>query len=408
METENSKTKNFNRLFYLISIIGFFGIFSTTISKSPVLPLFIENGLGGNASVIGLISFFSPLAGMLFSFPIGILIDRLGFKKLMLVAAFFFTIAPLCYLFVFNPYWLIPIRFFHGFATAILGPVVATAISRIYFKNKGAKLGTYSSVTLIGRTIAPAVGGFIISFLATQGLIPILTYKAVYLMAFLASLPVLFLTLSLDSLKFEDNTKGEKIKISDFTRGLKYFFSNHLLFSTALIEMVIYFAYGILETFLPVYLKNIGYQASIIGLVFSIQIITLAISKPLFGRLADTIDKRLQIIIGVILFALSSVLIISMTNILLIIFASIIFGLGMSIATSATSIYVADLAAKEHLGGSMGALSSIMDLGQSSGPLIAGLIITSTSSILMGFSTIPVLCLLMIVFFVSSNFKKQV
>jgi MFS family permease len=168
--------------------------------------------------------------------------------------------------------------------------------------------------------------------------------------------------------------------------------------------MVIYFAYGILETFLPVYLKNIGYQASIIGLIFSVQIITLAISKPVFGRLADTIDKRLQIVTGVILFAVSSIVIVSVTNLWLIISVSIIFGLGMSIATSATSIYVADLASKEHLGGSMGALSSIMDLGQSSGPLISGLIITGTSSILIGFSSIPILCLLIVIFFVISNF----
>lgn len=390
-----------------MSLIGFLGIFSTTISKNPVLPLLIKDGLNGSDSILGLISFFSPLAGMLFSFPIGVLIDRLGFKRLMLTAAFFFTFAPLGYLLISDPYWLIPLRFFHGFATAILGPVVATAISRAYFKNKGVKLGTYSSVTLIGRTIAPAIGGFIISYLASQHMTPIFTYRAVYVVAFLASLPILFLTTRLKNLEVEEVKDEGKLKIQDFTNGLKHFFSNYFLFSTALVEMAIYFAYGILETFLPVYLKNGGYAASMIGLIFSIQIITLALSKPIFGRLADTIDKRVQIIFGIILLSLSSFMIVSVHNIWLIIFASIIFGLSMSISTSATSIYVADIAKNEQLGGSMGALSSIMDLGQASGPLLAGFIIMSSASISSGFMMIPVLCFFVLSFFVISNFSKS-
>lgn len=397
-----------DRFFYFVSLIGFFGIFSTTISKTPVLPLLVKNGLNGTDSVLGLISFFSPLAGMLFSFPIGVLMDRFGFKKLMLVSALIFTAAPLCYLFISNPYWLIPLRFFHGFATAILGPVVATAISRIYFKNKGAKLGTYSSITLIGRTIAPAVGGFIITYLAARNLMPLFTYRVVYIAAFIASLPVLFLTLGLNKSLPEDETDVGLPKISDFTNGLRYFLNNRVLFSTALVEMAIYFAYGILETFLPVYLQNGGWAASITGLVFSLQIVILAVFKPVFGRLSDTVDKRIQILIGTALLGFSSWMVVSSANIWLIVLASVIFGLGMAVSTAATSIYIADVCKKEKLGGSMGALSSIMDVGQASGPLIAGFIITGAASVSAGFMTIPILCLLVAIFFIANNFSNCV
>jgi len=70
-----------SRLIYYLSLIGFFAIFSTTISKTPVLPLYVS-ALGGKEIIIGLISAFSPLAGILFSFPVGILSDRIGRKKL--------------------------------------------------------------------------------------------------------------------------------------------------------------------------------------------------------------------------------------------------------------------------------------------------------------------------------------
>jgi predicted MFS family arabinose efflux permease len=49
----------------------------------------------------------------------------------------------------------------------------------------------------------------------------------------------------------------------------------------------------------------------------------------------------------------------------------------MSLSTVATSAYVADIAKKEQIGASMGALSSTMDIGHSAGPLITGIIITA-------------------------------
>jgi len=50
----------------------------------------------------------------------------------------------------------------------------------------------------------------------------------------------------------------------------------------------------------------------------------------------------------------------------------------VSVSTVATSTYVADVAREENLGASLGALSSIMDIGHSSGPFIAGVIITAS------------------------------
>ena len=159
------KKKSSSYVIYYLCLIGFFAIFSTTISKNPVLSLYTK-ALGADDILIGLIAAFSPLAGMIFSFPVGILSDRLGRKKLLILSGLIFLISPLLYLFVSSAIWLIPIRFFHGLATAILGPVVSAIIVQNYPKNKGEKLGIYNSSTLIGRTLAPIVGGIIISLFA--------------------------------------------------------------------------------------------------------------------------------------------------------------------------------------------------------------------------------------------------
>ena len=180
------------RIMYYLFLLGFFAIFSTTLSKNPVFPLFSQ-AIGANDSVIGLVAAVSPLAGILFSFPVGVLSDYLGRKRLLITSGVVFLSAPLLYLFITDPFWLIPVRFFHGTATAILGPVISAVIAERFPENKGAMLGQYSSATLIGRTIAPLAGGIILSsFLMYPGLVP---YQMVYATAALAAVPVLIMTL---------------------------------------------------------------------------------------------------------------------------------------------------------------------------------------------------------------------
>jgi MFS family permease len=51
--------------------------------------------IGSSDAVIGLISAISPFASILFSFPVGVLSDRLGRRRLLITAGAIFLIAPL-------------------------------------------------------------------------------------------------------------------------------------------------------------------------------------------------------------------------------------------------------------------------------------------------------------------------
>ena len=142
-----------------LSLIGFFGIFSTTMSKSPVLPLFVKS-LSGSDTVIGPHLRHLPPRGDPLQLPRGPARRPAGARS---ASSWWppcvFLLAPPLYLLVHNAFWLIPIRFFHGIATAILGPVASAFIVSAYPESKGEKLGLYSSATLIGRTLAPLLGG---------------------------------------------------------------------------------------------------------------------------------------------------------------------------------------------------------------------------------------------------------
>lgn len=357
-------------LFIQISLIGFLAIFSTTISKNPVLPLYASS-LGAHDTIIGLISAVSPIAGILLSFPVGVLSDRLGRRRMLRIAGGIFLLAPLLYLSIPDPLLLIPVRFFHGMATAILGPVVAALIAERFSHVKGERIGQYSSATLYGRTLAPLAGGLLISLFATAP--GLFRYQSVYIAAFVAGLMVCILIF-----RMPGDTKGAPASLSPgmFFASLQAFWADYRLRASALVDMAVYFIFGAFETFLPIYLMSLGIEVYLIGIVFAVQVLSIAVTKPFFGRMADTKDPRCQIILGLMVLGLSVLLIPFCSILPLLAGLTLMSGIGMSLSTVATTKYVADIAEQEELGASMGALSSIMDIGHSSGPLVTGVIIT--------------------------------
>ena len=360
------------RSVYILSLIGFFAIFSTTLSKNPVLPLFSQ-ALGAGDVIIGLIAAVSPLAGILFSFPVGVLSDHLGRRRLLIASGVIFLSAPLLYLVIADPLWLIPVRFFHGMATAILGPVIAAMIAERFPENTGEMLGQVLFRHPDRRSLAPLAGGAIISFFVFYpGLIP---YRIVYLAAAVVALPVLVLILMY---RGEDAGPLKVLPFSAFRESFGAFFANRKLRATAFVDMATYFAFGAFETFLPLVLLSRGMGAYEAGILFAAQTLIIALTKPFFGRIADRVDKRVQIIAGLLILGCSVAAIPVASSFAAFLVVSSLLALGMSLSTVATSAYTADIAKKEQMGASMGALSSVMDIGHSAGPLLTGIIIAGS------------------------------
>jgi MFS family permease len=333
-----------------------------------VLPLYAAS-LGANDAYLGLIAAVSPLAGIIFSFPIGVMSDKLGRRKLLIASGCVFLTAPLLYLLIADPVFLIPVRFFHGLATAILGPVAGAAIAEKYGENKGTMMGTYGSATLAGRTAAPLIGGIILTLFA---LAPGNTaYHMVYLAAFCAAIPVFILILFFRDSKSLVN----KVTAADFINSLKVFLSNKGLRAASTAEMITYFCYGTFETFLPVYLLLSGVPTWQTGIIFAVQVVIIALTKPFFGRLADRGNPHKQIAAGMLITGGSLGAIGLSQNFGILLVVSCVFGIGMSLSTVATNVYAADTAKKDEIGASLGALSSIMDIGHASGPLVCGVVI---------------------------------
>src|SRR4030043_1394507 len=107
--------------FVLLCITGGLAIFSSTMAKNPVLPLFIR-ALDVPMETVGFIAAASTVVGIVVSLPAGILSDLIGRRRVILMAAIVFATAPFLYLLITAPWQLVLVRVYHGLATAILGP----------------------------------------------------------------------------------------------------------------------------------------------------------------------------------------------------------------------------------------------------------------------------------------------
>jgi MFS family permease len=355
--------------FVILCITGVFAIFSSTISKSPVLPIFTSH-LGADPTGIGLIASVSAFTGVVTSIPAGIFADRLGKRRMLVFSAIVFSTAPFLYLFVTNIWQLAVIRLYHGLATAIFIPVAMALVSELYKKDRGEKMGWFSTSTLVGRFVAPVVGGGIIGMLVFN---PGLSYKVVYLICGATGVITLLLTFKIPA------TTERKKEAQSWEETLKVFktvISNRGIIVTSAVEASILFAYGTFETFLPLYSLKAGLSAYEVGIFLSSQVITLALMKPVMGKFSDRHGRKPQIFFGALIGSLCIGSFSLFRSFIPLLVLSILFGFSLSVVTSATSAFIADLSKAEGRGSAMGILGSIMDIGHTTGPLISGIAAT--------------------------------
>jgi MFS family permease len=358
--------------FILLCIMGGLAIFSSTMAKNPALPLFIRS-MGVDMSTLGFIAAASTVVGIVVSLPAGILSDLIGRRRVILMAAIVFATAPFLYLIINAPWQLVLVRIYHGLATAILGPVAMAAVADTFEKGRGERMAWYSSATMVGRFIAPFVGGLLIFGD---------NFHWVYLADGFAGVLALLAAIRLP---LATNTSGSAWQAFKQGRGkygqeIAFVFRHPGILATSGIEAVQYFAYGSIETFLPVYLnEKLGYTAWEIGILFTVQILAATFTKPIMGRLSDRYGRVPLISAGLMLGGVTTATLILSSNYLVIAALIAIFGLGLATVTASTSALVADLSRAQGRGGAMGILSSIMDIGQSTGPMVAGALITAYS-----------------------------
>lgn len=357
--------------FTLLCTVGFMAWVSYSMARSPLLPLFTKS-LGADPAMLGFVAASSTITGIVFKAPSGALSDILGRRKVMMMGMAVFGLVPFLYLLV-NSYWqLTAVRFLHGFATAIFGPVAAAMVADFFDKQRGEKIGWYASAVTTGKLLGPLLGGYIL--LVTD-------FKHSYLIVGIIGITSLIIAM----LGIKENARKENMQkepqpvryaLRKMRQGFAEVLSDFRISIVSAVDALSYLAVGALETFLPLYgIFVLGLDSGKVGILFAVQAITTLMSRPVMGRLSDTIGRKPMIISGLMVSALSLGAVTQISNFYLLMLVVAVYGLGVAITDSSTTAMIADLSKARNYGAAMGVQGTILDIGHASGPILAGIMV---------------------------------
>lgn len=377
-----------NSIFLILCLIGLFAILSSTMSKSPVLPHFADYLQTPEGFWTGVVAIASTIPGILVSLPAGSLSDIIGRRKLLLISSFVFASAPFFYLLITDWWQLILVRFYHGFATGMFVPVAQALIAENFPTKRGERISLFSSVTIIGRTAAPILGGSIL-------LVTNYNFYTLYLAVGVAGTTALITALAFLREK-KPAVEVKNLKSASFrniVHGWKKIVKIPSVLTVGLVEASQYYAYGSVDFFLIKYLTKISLDSLLQGIIMASLLAVVMSSKPFMGRLSDKIGRRIPILLGCVISAAALVGFPFSTQFPVLLFLAMVYGLGFSLVTSSTPALVSELVSMEVVGSAMGFLSTVMDIGQTLGPLICSLILVTSLEYLGLFSSLSIILL---------------
>jgi MFS family permease len=401
--TFDQQTSAVSSTFKTLCIMGFFAILSSTMSKSPVLKPF-SLSLQTPADWVGVVAAASTVPGILVSLPAASLSDILGRRRFLLLAGFVFASAPFLYLLITVWWQLILVRFYHGFATGIFVPVAEASIAELFPAKRGERISLFSSATYVGRVIAPVLGGYILLATVDNFHILYLAVGAAGVTAFILCL--LFLV---ERKQTSVNQQGSTTEtIGKMLQGWMTVARNRWVLAVGFVQASLYYVYGSVEFFLAGYLPEVVHLDPFLTGVIITSIIGVAIfARPYLGRISDRTGRKIPIVAGLIISGLPLLIIPFVSDFWILLVLAIIYGVGFAAVTAAASPLITELVPKDTVGTSMGFFDTVMDVGQTIGPIISGLIFAVTLQYSALFFSLTFVLLLSCIIFMLVHARKQ-
>jgi MFS family permease len=253
----------------------------------------------------------------------------------------------------------------------------------------------------VGRALAPFLGGYIL--FATN-----YSYQTLYLAVGIAGVTAFLMTVLFLAERRHVSSQPSKSEktVKMLLHRWKIIAGTPGIFAASLIQAGQYYAYGAVEYFLVGYLRDIvRLDALLIGVVMGSQVIAVILAKPLMGRVSDRIGRRIPIVLGSIVTALPLLGLPFSNQFFVLLALSMVYGVGFAAVTSSTPALVSELAPTNLTGTAMGYLDMTMDIGQTIGPLVTGMIIATVGYKGSFPALTAVLLLLTVVFILLKNPK---
>jgi MFS transporter, DHA1 family, multidrug resistance protein len=346
-----------------LCLAGFLAYCSYAICRTPLLPLFARE-LGADAPMIGFVVAASTLTGIALKLPAGAWSDILGRRPLLLGGALVFAIMPVAYLGVSTLAALVVLRFVHGSATAIFGPVASASLSDIApAAQRATWLSTYSTVQGAGQAIGPVIAGYLL--IAGR-------FDLAFVGAGIIALAVPLIVAGWVSAPSPGLPRARPQAI---VRSIVEIARNRIILVTSGAQAAQFVLNGTLNAFLPLYGRELlGLTLTQVGWLFGLQTLTTLAVRPVMGMLSDRVGRRGMILAGLTVCSGAVAVVPLAATFWFLVAVVVAYAGGVATTTAATSAFITDHAGGRY-GTAHGVFGTIYDVGDAFGPIAAGLLV---------------------------------
>ncbi|MEK4435725.1 MFS transporter [Paenibacillus sp. FSL K6-2862] len=358
---------------FILMTLGLLFLFTAFYMLYPTLPLFIKE-MGGNEQQVGLAMGALMLSSVLFRPFVGGLLDRFGRRPFMIGGLLVFIASMYMYNWVGGVLVLMGLRMIHGISWAMSTTSMMTAVTDMIPANRrGEGMGWFSTSMTFAMAIGPMIG---LSIMQGQ------SYQSMFLFAVVLSAVALLLTLAA-KMPFIPTADQKKIQI----------FEKSVLPVMAPI-FFLFVAYGGITTFVPLFAAEIQVNS---GTFFLIYAATLALSRPIAGKLSDRIGE-VAVIVPALIITMAALLVLSFsTSLFGVLCSAVLYGIGFGSAQPSLQAITLRMAPKERQGAANAFFSTATDLGIGLGAILLGLVSEYMSySVLFSVSALSVFVALLL------------
>ncbi|MCQ6560570.1 MFS transporter [Paenibacillus mendelii] len=374
---------NYAVLVYSIVFFSFFDLFS----QLPVMSTFAAS-VGASSFIVGFVIGLYSLANTLGNILSGIMTDKVGPFKILMVGLLLTSVALLLYHFVDQPLFLIIVRILHGFVAGLIVPAAFTfSANTTVHDQQGKKVAFTGTFVGLAAIIGPAFSGI----MASKTSVPYV-FTCVAIAGFsLTLLSAVFL----GKYKIAKKEKDELIQASGS------------LFNSGVIKayggaFFLMFSQGAIAYLLPLHVQTLGYDSRLSGTLMStFGIIAVLIFVLPTNRIFDRAASSTTLAFGMGLMGVSQLLISLSTTTLTLYFVLGLYGVGFAFLFPSINTMLIKAVPTELRGKAYGYFYAFFSLGVVAGSSLLGWL---PFNILEGFMLTGIILLLFAAF---AAFNKQ-
>jgi DHA1 family multidrug resistance protein-like MFS transporter len=337
-------------------------VFSATLGIgiiSPLLPLYISS-MGATGVGLGIIMASYHISNSVAVPIVGRQSDRRGRKVFLATGLLIYSITSVGYIFADNVVLLSVVRLFQGVAGAMVLPIAIAYLGDLSPEGEEGKWMGYANAAFFsGFGFGPFIGGVVTENFGQNPAFFILI--GLNLIAFF----IAFFFLPEVSRRKTSEEEGPTLSFKEMT-------GNSMVKGLFSFRMAQALGRGGIGTFLPIYAAMIGISTSLIGMLLTVNILSVTLLSPVGGMIADRFNRRTITIISSILFAAILAVIPYANGFVPLLLILLVQGLTAAVSMPAATALVVEEGRTYGMGSTMSVFFVAMGIGIATGPIISG------------------------------------